>query len=140
MNVGRAIDVSIRRCADGEIDIAHYRRRTRVLRVRWMHAWLARLLRRAARAWRHRAVEAELDALDPRMLRDIGIARSDVPSIASGSYFRDRSRLPRRNVVLPAATSAQDDQCIGGDRAPWPHDKRIDVQLRQPAAQRPGEP
>lgn len=140
MNVGRSIDVPIRRCADGELDFAHYRRRARRLRGRWMRAWLGRLVRRVARAWRRRAVEAELDALEPRMMRDIGIARSDVPSIASGSYFRDRSRLPRRTAVQPAAASAQDDQRVGGDRALRARDQRIDVQLRQPAAQRPGEP
>ena len=47
-------------------------------------------LLRPLRAWRERQqVRAELEALDPRTLADIGIHRCDFPAIVAGTY-RDR--------------------------------------------------
>ena len=41
------------------------------------------------RAVQYRRTFAELASLDDRTLMDLGISRSDIPAIASGSYVRD---------------------------------------------------
>jgi uncharacterized protein YjiS (DUF1127 family) len=41
------------------------------------------------RAFQYRRTFAELASLDDRTLADLGISRSDIPAIASGSYVRD---------------------------------------------------
>lgn len=60
-----------------------------------MRVWLRNLVRRIVRFWQRHTAEAELNALDDRALHDIGICRSDIPAIASGLYFRDKSRRLR---------------------------------------------
>lgn len=58
-------------------------------------------------AWRHRRMAiAELEALDPRILADIGIVRADIPAIAAGRLRRDPTSLP---MVLPRVINAQND-------------------------------
>lgn len=86
---------SIRRIFNGAIDIDYYVRRARELRARLMRLWLRRFIGRVTRFWRRRAVGAELYALDERAMHDIGIARGDIPAIASGAYFQDESRRQR---------------------------------------------
>lgn len=60
-----------------------------------MRVWLRNLVRRMIRFWQRHTAEAELNALDDRVLHDIGISRSDIPAIANGLYFRDKSRRLR---------------------------------------------
>lgn len=83
---------AIRRRHDGTIDMDLYVHRTHRLRARWMRVVLRAWRRGLVRWLRSHRVEAELAALDARMLRDIGITRTDVPRIASGAWFRDDSR------------------------------------------------
>ena len=55
----------------------------------WSPAW------RALRRWRkHRNAVASMQALDDRMLKDIGIDRSEIDSVVRGSG-RDASRVNR---------------------------------------------
>jgi uncharacterized protein YjiS (DUF1127 family) len=106
------------RVAPGAIDIDYYLARARRRRGVAVRGWLraavravARQLRRARIAWdahrqRHR-LERELQHLDHRQLADIGLARSDVPAVIDGSYFRDASRRPH---APPARTTAWIDR------------------------------
>ncbi|MBD3816848.1 MAG: nuclear transport factor 2 family protein [Halothiobacillus sp.] len=93
---------SIRRTGNGTIDSGYYERRARALRSRFMRVWLRNLLCQLARLWQRRTKEAELNALDDRALHDIGISRSDIPAIASGLYFLDKSRRLRGRAVCLA--------------------------------------
>jgi uncharacterized protein YjiS (DUF1127 family) len=64
---------------------------------------------RQFRRWRrHRHAIAALQALDARMLKDIGITRSEITSVVSG-LGRDASRrtttaAPKASAALPAST------------------------------------
>ncbi|MBI5335963.1 MAG: DUF1127 domain-containing protein [Burkholderiales bacterium] len=60
-----------------------------------MRAWLRRVVVRVLRHLRQRRDTAALQAMDERGLHDIGVARSDLPAIASGAYLRDGSRRQR---------------------------------------------
>jgi hypothetical protein len=51
-------------------------------------------------------VTEALNALDERALRDIGIVRSDIASVASGAYSRDDTR---RRRGAPVASRLCDD-------------------------------
>jgi len=78
----------------------------RALRSRWMSLLLSRLIGRVDHFRRRRAVEAELNGLEERTLHDIGISNSDIPSIASQTYFRDETRR-QRDVPTHACSEAQ---------------------------------
>jgi uncharacterized protein YjiS (DUF1127 family) len=52
------------------------------------HGWLGRWSLRLQEARRHRRARAELRAMNDLELRDIGLGRSDVPSVLAGR-FRD---------------------------------------------------
>lgn len=84
-----------RRNEHGSIDVPFYESRARILRARFMMMWLRRLATWVVQGWRRRRLASELYALDERTLRDLGIARSDIPAIASGSYCRDATRQRR---------------------------------------------
>lgn len=85
----------VRRTPDGSIDVRYYERRARRLRARWVRSCAVRLWRRMVDAFRRSAVIRELNALDERTLRDIGIGRADIDAIASGDFCRDPSRRQR---------------------------------------------
>lgn len=57
-----------------------------------------RLFRSATRQWQRRRMIAALQAMDDRLLRDIGIDRADIPRIVDG--FSDREI--RMNPLPPA--------------------------------------
>lgn len=67
-----------------------------------------RLIGRLAAWKRYRAALAELEALDPRMLSDIGINRSEIPRVAAGLW------VPETNI--PTQMPAQ-DTAPGNDNA-----------------------
>lgn len=102
-----AAPASIKRTAAGRVDIAYYERRARRLRARWIRVCIHHLLRRIVVACIRRRVTDELNALDERALHDIGIARSDIASVASGAYSRDDTR--RRRDVPSAGWRSGDD-------------------------------
>jgi uncharacterized protein YjiS (DUF1127 family) len=57
-----------------------------------------------SRAIAYRRTYAELASLDDRTLMDLGISRSDIPAIASGSFVRDvETNYLRGRVVGPFA-------------------------------------
>jgi uncharacterized protein YjiS (DUF1127 family) len=87
--------VSVRRHGSGAIDLDHYKTRLRKLRTRWMRRQLRGLFSRVARLWRRSEIEAELSALDKRMLHDMGITSGDILAIARGNFARDDSRRQR---------------------------------------------
>lgn len=59
------------------------------------------------RAWiETRRTVAELEALDARTLADIGISRSDIPSVAAGLWM-PRSRRP--DTIAPAPSMPGND-------------------------------
>ena len=39
-----------------------------------------------------RAAEVELNALDDRLLKDIGLSRGDIPKVVSGEFFADTTQ------------------------------------------------
>jgi uncharacterized protein YjiS (DUF1127 family) len=82
----------------------------RAAKLRQLWAGLIRVVRgpfTAFAAWRHRRMAiAELEALDPRILADIGILRADIPAIAAGRLRRDPMPVP---LVLPRTIDAQND-------------------------------
>lgn len=65
--------------------------------------WLARQLRRHAPAllrWHiRRKTEAELYELDPRMLRDVGLCRGDIPATARDQALRAVPKAPARTAA-----------------------------------------
>jgi uncharacterized protein YjiS (DUF1127 family) len=81
----------IRRRSDGSIDIEYYESRARRLRS----SYITNLFVRLVRCWRRSSVHLELQVLDERTMRDIGISHSDIPAIVSGAYFRDDTRRQR---------------------------------------------
>jgi uncharacterized protein YjiS (DUF1127 family) len=70
--------------------------------------WRGRALWQAFRRWRREArATAALEALDDRMLNDIGVGRSEIQSIVHG-LGRDGSRLDRtarRRSRKPCSTT-----------------------------------
>jgi uncharacterized protein YjiS (DUF1127 family) len=92
---GGSAPVLVRRHGSRAIDLDHYKMRLRKLRSRWMRRQLRGLFNRAARLWRRSEIEAELSALDKRMLHDMGITAGDILAIARGSFVRDDSRRQR---------------------------------------------
>jgi uncharacterized protein YjiS (DUF1127 family) len=69
----------------------------------------ARLARRVVAAWRHRGDLAMLASFDERMLRDIGLTRSDLNDALSEPLWRDptavlvRRQRERRSVRMTHA-------------------------------------
>jgi uncharacterized protein YjiS (DUF1127 family) len=48
----------------------------------------------ALKAWYKKQVAAaELMSLDDRLLKDIGLNRSDIPKVVSGAYFSDNTQI-----------------------------------------------
>ncbi|WP_299822101.1 DUF1127 domain-containing protein [uncultured Jannaschia sp.] len=66
---------------------------------------LRRWLRRVGRQWMRRRMIAEFQALDDRILRDIGIARGDIRSIVDELCDRELSMVPRARVPEEAQKS-----------------------------------
>ncbi len=62
-----------------------------------------RLFRSAARRWERRKMIAALEAMDDRLLRDIGIYRGDIRRVVDGLDDRELRMVP----LAPAATSAE---------------------------------
>lgn len=48
--------------------------------------WWCSLRRRLAEARRRRQAQAELRAMDDLQLRDLGLGRSDIPSVLAGRF------------------------------------------------------
>jgi uncharacterized protein YjiS (DUF1127 family) len=59
----------------------------------WRTSWPARLWSRIVRAYRTRRSRAALEALDDRMLRDIGVSRHEIEGLAGDGTSRERRRL-----------------------------------------------
>lgn len=48
----------------------------------------------ALKAWYKKQVAmSELLSLDDRLLKDIGLSRSDIPKVVSGAYFSDNTQI-----------------------------------------------
>jgi uncharacterized protein YjiS (DUF1127 family) len=97
----------MRRTASGAIDTDYYQRRARAARADFLRAALSCIARCGLRAWRcietkmaAQAIRRELAALSERELKDIGLARSEIDTVASGAYFADPTRYPRRRERL----------------------------------------
>ncbi|MCQ9379794.1 DUF1127 domain-containing protein [Methyloversatilis sp. XJ19-49] len=59
------------------------------------HGWLSDWARHLKEAGRRRRARAELRAMNDLELRDIGLGRSDIPSVLSGRFARvDRPDAP----------------------------------------------
>ncbi|HTO81529.1 MAG TPA: DUF1127 domain-containing protein [Methylomirabilota bacterium] len=70
-------------------------------------AWIAALAPKLSglrRAWRARHRRAALHALDDRMLRDIGVSRSDIEQVAADGTPQELRRL--QALALLRASSA----------------------------------
>jgi|GEM_PF-2079566 len=65
------------------------------------------LIARWADARKRRAAILELQSFDDRMLRDIGIARSEIRAVVDGVLRADRTRQPRPRFTLVANTAAE---------------------------------
>ncbi|MBL8467529.1 DUF1127 domain-containing protein [Methyloversatilis discipulorum] len=50
------------------------------------HAWLSEVARRLREARRQRRARAELRAMNDLELRDLGLGRSDLPSVLGGRF------------------------------------------------------
>jgi uncharacterized protein YjiS (DUF1127 family) len=50
------------------------------------HAWLSEVARRLREASRRRRAQAELRAMNDLELRDLGLGRSDIPSVLGGRF------------------------------------------------------
>ena len=62
---------------------------------------VGRVVGRLATWKRYRTALAELETLDPRMLHDIGITRSEIPRVAAGLWVPEtpiRTDMPERAV------------------------------------------
>jgi uncharacterized protein YjiS (DUF1127 family) len=68
-----------------------------VAALRFAGRALGRLVARLAAWRRYRVALAELQALDPRMLGDIGITRAEIPRVAAGLWAPE--------TAVPAATA-----------------------------------
>ena len=60
-----------------------------------MFGFMRRITKHMARSHRSRATARELASLDDRMLRDIGISRGQIPTVAAG---RNSRLVPYRSV------------------------------------------
>lgn len=56
--------------------------------------FLRRLMRRAVQQWKRRKMIAALEALDDRILRDIGVHRGEIPSVVAGFDDRELGMSP----------------------------------------------
>ncbi len=65
-----------------------------------LHRWL----RNAARQWRRRKMIAALEAMDERLLRDIGIYRSDIHRVVDGLNNRELRVRPIAPSANPVET------------------------------------
>jgi uncharacterized protein YjiS (DUF1127 family) len=65
-----------------------------------------------ARAFQYRRTFAELASLDDRTLADLGISRSDIPAIASGSFVRDSETNYLRGRVVGYVANQNDNRHI----------------------------
>jgi uncharacterized protein YjiS (DUF1127 family) len=62
------------------------------------------------KSWNERrATFAELEALDDRILADIGLSRSEISQVASGHYMRDANDY-RRNAIDSVKEAANQDR------------------------------
>lgn len=75
----------------------------------WIGGGLAKLILALRAAHRRRVAEAELNALDSRMLADIGITRGDIRAAVTGAS----GFLPRALGAPSAAPSLNDDRVRG---------------------------
>jgi len=65
------------------------------------------LISRWAEARKRSAAILELQSFDDRMLRDIGVTRSEIRAFVDGILPADRARQPRRTFTLVANTGAE---------------------------------
>ncbi len=102
---------TVRRTESGAVDTEYYRVEAQQLRAEVVRAATQRIIARVAsclrgpiqclRQWRQRrARRHQLAQLSARELRDIGIDRGDIDTIASGDFFTDttRRRQPHRHA------------------------------------------
>lgn len=61
--------------------------------------WLSAI----SRQWRRRSMIAALESLDDRLLRDIGLHRSDIPRVVDGLDDRELRMAPVARAAKPAA-------------------------------------
>ena len=66
---------------------------------------LRRMFRRAVRNWQRRKMIAKLEAMDDRLLRDIGLHRGEIRRLVDGFDDRELGMVP----VTSAETSAGTD-------------------------------
>lgn len=59
----------------------------------WSTSWPARLWSWMLRAYQAKRARAALEALDDRMLRDIGVSRHEIEGVAGDGTSRERRRL-----------------------------------------------
>lgn len=64
---------------------------------------LRRMVGAAFRNWERRKMIATLQRMDDRLLRDIGIDRSDIPRVVEGFSTRELSMRPVSDDVEPAS-------------------------------------
>lgn len=72
--------------------------------------FLGRVWQAAIRRWQRRRMIAALEAMDDRLLRDIGILRADIPHMVA--TFSDRE--PR--MTPPAASPTLEEMCLASCR------------------------
>ncbi|MFO1352437.1 MAG: DUF1127 domain-containing protein [Gammaproteobacteria bacterium] len=114
---------SVRRNADGLIDVEYYIAGAHRLRSETIRRGLTNGLRALSRVgehllttlqrWReHRSTYQMLMALDDHILKDIGIGRSEIPAIASGLWIPDHQRHGAGGLqaLHPAANDAASEQ------------------------------
>ncbi|MCW5748157.1 MAG: DUF1127 domain-containing protein [Alphaproteobacteria bacterium] len=73
----------------------------------WIRERLARAIASLRAAHRRRVAMAELNALDNRMLADIGISRSEISGVVASA-----SGYTPRTVRTPAAASSLNDDAL----------------------------
>lgn len=94
------------RSATGALDLPCYERHAHRLRTQAMQQWLRTLSHWLLHGWRclragarNIATRRALASLDPRTLKDIGLASADLPAVADGSFLADTTR--RQRAVPP---------------------------------------
>ena len=75
-----------------------------------------RLVASWAEARKRRAAILELQSFDDRMLKDIGITRSEIRAFVDGILPADGTRQPRRRFTLVENTAAEPHISIDGPR------------------------
>jgi uncharacterized protein YjiS (DUF1127 family) len=64
---------------------------------------VAQLFLRAVQRWQRRRAIIEIQLLDDRQLRDIGIARNDIPRVVDGLFHPMNRTVPVRSPLAPEA-------------------------------------